>query len=86
MTLALAPDVSVTDTEDGGMVLLDGRTGRYWQLNPTGGLIVRLLLSEGSAPAAASRLRQRFPQEKDRIDGDVDGILRTLRDRRLVTS
>jgi hypothetical protein len=33
MPLRLRPDIATADTDD-GLVLLDERTGRYWQLNP----------------------------------------------------
>ncbi len=48
MTLTLKPDVTATDTED-GLVLLDQRSGRYWQLNRSGATTLRLLL-DGHTP------------------------------------
>lgn len=39
----LAPDVTVTEA-DGGLVLLDERRGRFYQLNPAGATALRLLL------------------------------------------
>lgn len=43
MTLALTPDVTLTDVEN-GLVLLDQRNGRYWHLNGTGATALRMLL------------------------------------------
>lgn len=40
MLLRLRPDVSVTSTA-AGIVLLDERSGRYWQLNRSGSVVLR---------------------------------------------
>ena len=48
MILRLRDDVSTADTDD-GMILLDERAGRYWQLNRTGALVLTLL-RDGAAP------------------------------------
>ncbi|MFI5779506.1 lasso peptide biosynthesis PqqD family chaperone [Nocardia sp. NPDC051570] len=42
MRIRLREDVSLTETQDGSAVLLDERSGQYWQLNPSGLTIVRL--------------------------------------------
>ncbi|MCX4869828.1 lasso peptide biosynthesis PqqD family chaperone [Streptomyces sp. NBC_00257] len=86
MNTALAANVSATQTEDGGMVLLDQRTGRYWQLNPTGAAILGLVLSEGDAQAAVRALVEQHPAAAARIPADVTSLVRMLRDRRLVTT
>ncbi|GCE02317.1 lasso peptide biosynthesis PqqD family chaperone [Embleya hyalina] len=86
MSLALAAHVSATETEDGGMVLLDGRSGRHWKLNPTGGAILRVLLGEPSQEAAIGVLLRAHPQSAERIPDDVVNLVRTLRDRQLVAS
>ncbi|MGH1554839.1 lasso peptide biosynthesis PqqD family chaperone [Streptomyces sp. L7] len=52
MKLTLARDVTLTDIESGA-VLLDGRHGRYWQLNHSGAGVLRQLL-DGEAPDAAA--------------------------------
>lgn len=49
MSVRLRAHVSATDTTD-ALILLDGRSGRYWQLNTTAATIVRALLA-GTAPA-----------------------------------
>lgn len=84
MTLALAPHVCATVTED-GMVLLDERTGRYWQLNGTGAAVLRHLLDGSTVDAAAARLRERHPDAADRIAADVAGLLDSLHAAKLVT-
>ena len=43
MPLRLRPDVSAASTAT-GIVLLDERSGRYWQLNRSGSAALRTLL------------------------------------------
>ncbi|MFI6520358.1 lasso peptide biosynthesis PqqD family chaperone [Spirillospora sp. NPDC050679] len=81
--MKLSPGVSAADT-DGGMVLLDERTGRYWTLNPTGRIVIRALLDGGTAADAAAELARRFPAAADRTARDVDGVLEALRQAELV--
>ncbi|MGP4110156.1 lasso peptide biosynthesis PqqD family chaperone [Streptomyces sp. 4N509B] len=57
MTLALGPDVVTTDVDD-GLVLLDQRSGRYWQLNRTGAVALRRLLDGASLDEVAVALTQ----------------------------
>jgi hypothetical protein len=51
MTLKLRNGVSTAET-DYGTTLLDEDSGQYWNLNPTGVLVLRTLL-EGGTPAQA---------------------------------
>lgn len=84
MTLRLRTDVSTTDTDDGA-VLLDERAGRYWQLNPTGAVVLRLLL-EGAAPhQVAQILADRHTVSTEQAAADVAALLRHLRTAGLVT-
>lgn len=85
MTVTLPPDVTATDCED-GLVLLDGRTGRYWMLNSTGAATLRLLLSGNSTTDTAAKLAARFPAAEGRADRDVAALLTALRTAKLVTS
>ncbi|MGI8334545.1 lasso peptide biosynthesis PqqD family chaperone [Actinomadura scrupuli] len=85
MSLRLRADVSTTDTEYGA-VLLDERSGDYWQLNPTGALIlVRLLAGDDPAQAAAA-LAAEYDVDEARALLDVTALLEGLRSARLVTS
>ncbi|WP_461296651.1 lasso peptide biosynthesis PqqD family chaperone [Streptomyces harbinensis] len=78
MKPVLAPHVYATAT-DHGLVLLDERSGRYWQLNGTGAAVVRLL-EEGKTPGeAAAALQRRYPDRADRVSSDVDQLLSALR-------
>jgi Coenzyme PQQ synthesis protein D (PqqD) len=84
MTLQLRADVSTADTDD-GVVLLDERAGRYWQLNPTGALVLRLLL-EGAAPQqVAQTLAGRYAVSIEQVGADVAALLERLRTAGLVT-
>ncbi|MGW1376622.1 lasso peptide biosynthesis PqqD family chaperone [Streptomyces sp. NPDC002446] len=85
MTFALAPYVSSTPTA-GGTVLLDTRTGRYWQMNHTGTLVLDHLLTGGTCRTAADQLRARHPDAADRAEADAEALLKSLVTARLVTT
>lgn len=85
MALALATSVTMTPTDD-GLVLLDERDGRYFQLNGTGATILRLLI-DGMAPdAVAEQLEHRFHADPATAARDVSAFLGALRSAELVTS
>ncbi|MBV9141245.1 MAG: lasso peptide biosynthesis PqqD family chaperone [Pseudonocardiales bacterium] len=82
--MRLRADVSTTDTGE-GMVVLDERAGRYWQLNQTGALVLRLLL-DGVAPHQIARvLAERHAVRIERAAADVTTFLAQLRTAGLVT-
>ncbi|MEU0772034.1 lasso peptide biosynthesis PqqD family chaperone [Streptomyces albogriseolus] len=83
MTYILEPDVIATDVED-GVVLLDQRTGRYWQLNRSGAATLRLLLDGNSAEEAARELTRNRPEAAERARTDVRALLASLVKARLV--
>jgi hypothetical protein len=85
MTFALAPHVSVTET-DNGMVLLDERAGRYWQLNATGATVVRLLLDGGTVQQAIGVLCALHPLPRERVAADVDALMHSLHVAQVVAS
>jgi hypothetical protein len=83
MTVQLRADVSTADTDD-GVVLLDERAGRYWQLNPTGALVLRLLL-DGAAPyQVVQALTDRHPVSTEQAAADIGALLERLRAAELV--
>ncbi|GLZ31280.1 hypothetical protein Lesp02_34680 [Lentzea sp. NBRC 105346] len=82
MKWQLEPHVSFAETGD-GMVLLDERTGRYFQLNTTGVAVLRVLQSGGDP---VSSLVQRYPGAAERIARDVEQVMEALIDRGLVWS
>ncbi|MFI0356937.1 lasso peptide biosynthesis PqqD family chaperone [Actinomadura sp. 9N407] len=85
MTIALAQHVSIAETEH-GMVLLDQRTGRYWQLNGTGATVVRTLQDGGTVDQAISGLTERFPDAATRVAADVSALVDSLRAARMLAS
>ena len=78
MNLRLRADVSTVDT-DHGLVLLDERNGKYYQLNSTGAVVLRVLIETGSTEAAVRMLGERFPDATDRIAIDVAAVVAHLR-------
>ncbi|MFI9824194.1 lasso peptide biosynthesis PqqD family chaperone [Streptomyces sp. NPDC052013] len=84
MTLRFDTDVSTAQTEY-GTVLLDQRSGEYWELNPTGALVVRTLMNGGDEAAAVTALVARFEIDRDRAEQDVTALVRDLRAAGLVS-
>jgi hypothetical protein len=78
MGLTFHAEVSTAET-DYGMVLLDERDGRYWQLNPTGALVVRLLRDGATPAAAAHALAEEFRADRAQAEHDVHALLDGLR-------
>ncbi|MFJ4281342.1 lasso peptide biosynthesis PqqD family chaperone [Streptomyces massasporeus] len=77
--------MSTTDTDD-GTVLLNERTGRYWQLNNTGAHVLRELL-DGQQPAAiATGLANRYGIDAQQAERDVSAVIERLRGSELVIS
>lgn len=83
--MKLAPDLTATDT-DGGMVLLDQRTGRYWMLNHTGAATLRLALDGKSPDEVAAALTVNCPDDAPRALVDVRTLIDSLRKARLVVA
>ncbi len=75
--MRLHPDVSVTDTDD-GCVLLQERTGRYWQLNVTGTGVLRRLLDGDSPATIAADLVATYGIDQSQAEQDVEGVLSDL--------
>jgi hypothetical protein len=69
--------VTVAET-DYGAVLLDQKTGRYWQLNPTAALIIDTLLAGGSDDAAARAVASRFDVDEQRVREDIAELLERM--------
>ncbi|MER5775514.1 lasso peptide biosynthesis PqqD family chaperone [Streptomyces sp. NPDC002039] len=65
-------------------MLLQQRTGRYWQLNRTGaGVLTRLLAGE-HAGNVASELAARHGLSRERVHNDITTLIDQLRAARLV--
>jgi hypothetical protein len=83
MTLTLRERVSAADTEY-GIVLLDEDSGEFWNLNPTGALVLRTLLDGGSVADAVHHLTEQFAVEPEAAQQDVDDLVGGLRTAGLV--
>ncbi|MFI8218686.1 lasso peptide biosynthesis PqqD family chaperone [Streptomyces sp. NPDC085932] len=83
MALRFGPDVSTAETAY-GTVLLDERSGDYWELNPTATLVVTTLLRGGDEAAAADALVARFDVDRAGAERDVTALVRELREAGLV--
>ncbi|MDQ4033554.1 MAG: lasso peptide biosynthesis PqqD family chaperone, partial [Actinomycetota bacterium] len=77
MTLKLRNGVSMTEV-DYGTVLLDEERGQYWNLNPTGALILQTLLGDGTADQAARALVEQYAVEVDTASLDVQQLVEEL--------
>ncbi|MGA8113340.1 MAG: lasso peptide biosynthesis PqqD family chaperone [Actinocatenispora sp.] len=81
--MRLHPDVAITDTDD-GTVLLNGRTGRYWQLNLTGARVLRQLLDGRTPDGIAADVADRHRLDEQRAQRDVAAVIEQLRAAKLV--
>ncbi|MEU7283226.1 lasso peptide biosynthesis PqqD family chaperone [Streptomyces sp. NPDC045431] len=84
MALRFGADVSTADT-DYGTVLLDERSGQYWELNPAGTVVVRTLMAGGDEAAAADALVTAYDIERARAEQDVAALVAELRSSGLVS-
>ncbi|MBO4256232.1 lasso peptide biosynthesis PqqD family chaperone [Streptomyces griseorubiginosus] len=83
MSITLAEGVSVAET-DSGAVLLDERSGRYWQLNAAGARVLNRLLS-GDTPARAGIVAANGASvPAERTEADAHALLEKLRQAGLV--
>ncbi len=80
----LHADVTACPTED-GMVLLDERRGRYWQLNGTGALVVQALLDGATPQQVADQLARTRPVSPQRAAADVAALVDQLSQAKLVS-
>lgn len=83
MRWRLAEDVTLTDTESGA-VLLDERTGRYWQTNGTGAIILRAVAHDAAVDDVIRAVRDGFPDATSDLGGDVRRFLEHLEHTELI--
>ncbi len=77
MALKLRNGVSITEV-DYGTVLLDEERGQYWNLNPTGALILQTLLGDGTVNQAARTLAEQYAVDVDTTTLDVQQLVEEL--------
>ncbi|WP_031075172.1 lasso peptide biosynthesis PqqD family chaperone [Streptomyces sp. NRRL S-118] len=78
MALRFGADVSTAETGY-GTVLLDQRSGEYWELNPAGTLIVGVLMAGGDEVDAADALVAEYDIDRARAEEDVAALVADLR-------
>jgi hypothetical protein len=83
MMLKLRDGVSTADT-DYGLALLDEDSGEYWNLNPTGALVLRTLLEGGTPEQAVQALTQQYAIDVDTASRDVQDLMGGLRSAALI--
>jgi hypothetical protein len=77
MTVRLKADVSRCDT-DHSVVVLNERTGQYWQLNETGAGVLTAALNGATSAEIANRFASVRPVRQDRALADVQSLLDNL--------
>jgi hypothetical protein len=83
MTLKLRDGVSAAET-DYGITLLDEDSGQYWNLNPTGVLVLRTLLDGGTPAQAVQELTVKYAVDAETASRDVEDLVGGLRSSGLV--
>jgi hypothetical protein len=81
--LKLRSGVFTADVEY-GKALLDEDRGIYWNLNPTGAIILRTLLDGGTVEQAVEALTDEYEVDHDSARRDVEELLHDLRSAKLV--
>jgi hypothetical protein len=81
--LTLRENVVHTETEYGA-ALLDSDSGEYWTLNPSGALVVQILLDGGSTAEAVRAVSESYQVDATVACRDVDTLLADLRTANLV--
>ncbi|WP_418960965.1 lasso peptide biosynthesis PqqD family chaperone [Streptomyces tritici] len=78
MALRFGPDVTTAKTEY-GTVLLNQRSGDYWELNPTATRVVGTLMDGGDEDTAAAALVEEFDIDDAQARADITALVRQLR-------
>jgi Coenzyme PQQ synthesis protein D (PqqD) len=81
--LKLCSGVSLAETEY-GVALLDEESGQYYNLNPTGALVLRKLLDGGTPEQAVQALVEEYDVGEDDAGRDVKDLVDQLRQAELV--
>lgn len=77
MTLKLRHGVFTAEVEY-GTALLDEDRGQYWNLNPTGALILETLLGGGTPADAAQALTEQYAVDLETASRDVQALVDEL--------
>ncbi|MCD0449563.1 lasso peptide biosynthesis PqqD family chaperone [Actinocorallia sp. API 0066] len=82
--LTLRPHVVTADT-NGLTVLLDARSGRYWQLNQTGSTALRALLAGRPPAQVAADIAAHSHTPETTVATDIATLIHALITERLAT-
>lgn len=85
MTFDLRTGVSTAQT-DSGLALLDERNGEYYNLNPTGALVLDVLLAGGTSGQAVERLMTEYDIDRETAERDVADLVSALESADLVVT
>jgi hypothetical protein len=83
MVLKLRRGVVTADVEY-GTALLDEDRGIYWNLNPTGAVILRTLLDGGTVEQTVQALTDEYEVDHDSARRDVEELVHNLQSAKLV--
>jgi hypothetical protein len=75
--LTLREHVVHTETEYGA-ALLNSDSGEYWTLNPSGALVVQILLGGGSTAEAVRAVSESYQVDATVASRDIDTLLADL--------
>lgn len=78
-------DGVVCQVIDGEMLLLDARGGQYYDLNPTGTLMLQSLLGGASRAQTLTSVLQRCDVTSARAQADLDALIQALSAAGLIT-
>jgi hypothetical protein len=76
--------VSTVDTEYGS-VLLDERTGHYWQLSRTAGIVLDVIRSGQDTASAVDRITELYAVERVTVERDVAALVERMRELGVLT-
>jgi hypothetical protein len=85
MTFALREGVTLAELET-GTVLLDEHTGKFWQLNRSGAVVLRRMLDGERPHEIASALAEGSDADAARAARDVGALIDHLREAKLVST
>ncbi|AHH18673.1 hypothetical protein NONO_c38890 [Nocardia nova SH22a] len=80
----LTAHTDVAKTENGA-ILLNSRTGIYWEINDTGHRVMETLIVSGSRAAAVRAIVDSFDVEPEQAEADVTRIIEELSGAGLLT-
>jgi hypothetical protein len=75
--MRIAKHISIAETNN-GLVLLDGRTGSYWEMNQTGRIVIDAIRQEEPVNDLPKKISAQFDVDTDRAEDDIRSVLAQL--------